>query len=136
MKLQAYNNIFFLFFIFIYQLLGKWDYTVIVDGIKVSNSTLQMTTESVRWSVLFYCALSLYIVLMNLNLHRFTILPIHKKVNLATALFFAYYFITESLCFVFSDKYYNFVVHANIFISGMMAIIALFIVLTYKSIKQ
>ena len=153
MRRQAIINILFLFIIFVYQLFNEYTENMVINAeditVKTDFERLELTINdhifhidkaerkptntSVSWSVFFYSVLSAYLVFVNLELYKNAVLKIHKQVFLATAIYFIFFGITELFCLLPKlELYQNTVITLNIWLSGTVFTVVLFLVLTYK----
>lgn len=153
MRRQAIINILFLFIIFVYQLFNEYTENMVINAeditVKTDFERLELTindhvfsinkTErtvskiSVFWSVFFYTFLSAYLIFVNIELYNNALIKIHKYVFLATAIYFGFFGITELFCLLPGlELYQNTVITLNIWLSGTVFTVVLFLVLTYK----
>jgi hypothetical protein len=92
--------------------------------------------HSPYFSLIFYGVLAIYIGVNKLKDSKYAINDLYRYIFKGTGLFFMFYFITEGIAFFDIKNYDKYIPKTNLFLSGGLFIICLFILLTFKIWKH
>lgn len=88
------------------------------------------------WDVTFWIILCVLIISLNIQCLKYSLIKQHKLIFQMTIIYFTYFMISEILCLIIPNLYDDIIHELNLFLSGTIVLLMLFIILTYKSLKN